>query len=937
MPERHFLSWKDPFLPAVVAALEARFAKDGALDLGETLVVVPGARIGRRLLELLVDQASQARRRLIPPNRILTVGALPEHLYHPLLPLASGTLARRAWLRALERASPELLGTALGPYAKETDTEARVSFARLLDSLNRSIGTACTGFQSVAEECRRGFLFSDEERWRALDRIQKDMRSILADVGRCDREEARHQALLNGGVSCQRPLILVGIAEMPLVTRRMLAEVGDFLAFVHAPPSEAEAFDPFGLVVVDAWQDRGIPVLDRDLSIGDGPGDQAAEVGVFLRTLEGRYSPEEITIGVPDPSLVPFLARQLETLGVASRYAEGIPLFLTPPVRLLHASAEYLSRNRFGALASLLRHPHLPAAVRPDVAPEVADSYFGDHLPDQVAPGEALSEYHGEALAGILDALHDPGVLGSFKGNARISQWMPRVLSLLTALYGDLTREANPQLYRLVWEAFLAIREAAEELSRLPPALDAVCTPHQALRALLGELRDARVPPEREEGAIEMVGWLELQLDDAPVVVLTGVSDPFLPESVNADPFLPNALRTRLGLEDNAARYARDAYRLSAMVHSTRDRVIVAARRNAAGDPLRPSRLLLTGEDEELAQRVLRLSGEDAVPRPVLRRAAGALAAARGGRFHLPPEPFIPIPRLRQPLPVTAFRGLLADPYVWALQHQLRLKEVEYDLQEMDPMGFGTLAHRVLEQFARSPEARSSDPRAVRRQLHRILDRVSDRGFGRTPLPTVPLQIEQLRTRLNSFADWQVEWSGKGWEILAAEARTPVDGVAFDVDGEPVFLSGRIDRIDRHRETGAWTLFDYKTGDAGTELSAVRTRTGEWRDLQLPLYRALLQDLHLPGGGRVDPPPMGVPVYLAYLPISKVAGPIEEVAPDWTEDDLTSAEETAREVIRKLRRDGGVAFDPLRSGKGVGSGMAALLGHGLLQTQEVDE
>lgn len=938
LPDLHFLSWEDPFLPSVASALEVRFSRAGILDLGDALIAVPGARSGRRLLELLVDQASRTRNRLVPPYRILTVGSLPEQLYQPHLPLASGTLARRCWVRALERAPHPILSAALGPYATETDVEAKTRLARLLDSLSRTVGAAGLDFPAVAEECRRGLLFSDEERWEALGRIQGDMRSILATVGRCDREEARHRALGDGTVSCPRRLILVGIAEAPLVTRRMLARVAEsILAFVQAPSAEAEAFDDLGLVAPEAWRNRSIPVAAEDLLVRDGPADQAAGVVAFLQTLEGRYSPEDITIGVPDPSLVPFLARHLESQGVATRYAEGTPLSLTPPVRLLLCSADYLGGSRFGALANLLRHPDWPPGVRPDAAPEVADAYFMDHLPDRVAPDSASSGGRGEALAGIQDALQGPDLLGALQGRGRISEWMPRILSLLATVYGDLPLDANSRFHRVVKEACLTIRDAAEELSSLPPLLDEVCSPHQALRILLGELRDARVPPEREVAAVEMVGWLELQLDDAPVVVLTGVSDPFLPESVNADLFLPNAMRTRLGLEDNRARYARDAYRLTAMVRSTRARVIVAARRNAAGDPLRPSRLLLTGGEEELALRTLQLLGDVQENNPVSRRILGSRGPGADGGFTLPPEPFIRVPVIRQPLPITAFRGLLADPYLWALHYHLMLNEAEYDLQELDPMGFGTLAHKVLEKFGRSPDASTSDPAVLKRRLHRILDSVSMERFGGKPLPTVPLQVEQLRTRLDAFAEWQATRSGEGWGILAVEARTPVGGVPFDVDGAPVFLSGRIDRIDRHRETGAWTVFDYKTGDAGTNLSTVRARTGEWKDLQLPLYRVLLQDLHLPGEVQVEPPGPGVQLHLGYLPLPKDAGPVKEVIPNWTEEDLASAEETARDVIRRLRRDGGVAFDRLRSGKDARGAMAALLGHGILQTSEADE
>src|SRR5690606_35854101 len=83
-----------------------------------------------------------------------------------------------------------------------------------------------------------------------------------------------------------------------------------------------------------------------------------------------------------------------------------------------------------------------------------------------------------------------------------------------------------------------------------------------------------------------------------------------------------------------------------------------------------------------------------------------------------------------------------------------------------------------------------------------------------------------------------------GWRIVKVEVEPPEPGVPFDVDGRPVLLRGRIDRIDRNERTGEWAVFDYKTSDTGQppEKTHRRGRGKErrWVDLQLPLYRHLL-------------------------------------------------------------------------------------------------
>ena len=76
MAARVFLDWNRPALAAVVEWLAERHTLGGVLDLSQLLLVLPGGRAGRRLLELLIDQATTDNVRLIPP-RTTTAGYLP--------------------------------------------------------------------------------------------------------------------------------------------------------------------------------------------------------------------------------------------------------------------------------------------------------------------------------------------------------------------------------------------------------------------------------------------------------------------------------------------------------------------------------------------------------------------------------------------------------------------------------------------------------------------------------------------------------------------------------------------------------------------------------------------------------------------------------------------------------------------------------------------
>ncbi|MEJ1972991.1 MAG: hypothetical protein WDM96_11190 [Lacunisphaera sp.] len=114
----------------------------------------------------------------------------------------------------------------------------------------------------------------------------------------------------------------------------------------------------------------------------------------------------------------------------------------------------------------------------------------------------------------------------------------------------------------------------------------------------------------RRERSTCSAGW-SCCGEDAPHLVVAGLNDGRVPEAVTGDAFLPEALRVRLGLKTNEARFARDAYQLAALAASRPAGAgrldLLVGKVSAAGDPLRPSRLLLLCADAELPKRVAAL------------------------------------------------------------------------------------------------------------------------------------------------------------------------------------------------------------------------------------------------------------------------------------------------------------------------------------------
>ncbi len=242
---------------------------------------------------------------------------------------------------------------------------------------------------------------------------------------------------------------------------------------------------------------------------------------------------------------------------------------------------------------------------------------------------------------------------------------------------------------------------------------------------------------------------------------------------------------------------------------------------------------------------------------------------------------------------MTEFRDYLACPYRYYLRHRLRLEALADSAAELDGAGFGNLLHDVLDAFGMAEAAESNDPDVIRHELFAALGKLRAEQFDK-PLPAVGVQIEMLRMRLEKFAEHQARWRAEGWRIMATEKQFREREAPLLVDDRPVYLHGRIDRIDHNEHTGEWAVLDYKSSDTFRLPDEVH-RGGpaadkRWIDLQLPLYRHLVRAMDLPETVR-----------LGYVLLPKSVDNVGFQLAEWSLDELKQADEVARDVVRGIR------------------------------------
>ena len=185
----------------------------------------------------------------------------------------------------------------------------------------------------------------------------------------------------------------------------------------------------------------------------------------------------------------------------------------------------------------------------------------------------------------------------------RLDQWLPQIGRIVLDVYGGRNFDLEDEADRRAWKACNIAQDMLGELARIPEALMPVVSGAEAMRILLDRIHTQRIAPTASEAAIELVGWLELPLDDAPALIVTSFNEGLVPSSVNADMFLPGELRSALGLDDNSRRYARDAYAVATLLAPWRDTTFIIGQRSQDDDPLTPSRLLFAAPPETVARR----------------------------------------------------------------------------------------------------------------------------------------------------------------------------------------------------------------------------------------------------------------------------------------------------------------------------------------------
>jgi ATP-dependent helicase/nuclease subunit B len=829
MVTRVFLGWDRPFLMRTLDWLLER-----RTELPGMLLVVPTTESGRRLREAMADAAGAVMSpRIATPGSLLKASGTQENV-------AADWAEHVAWMEVLEGVADWQSYNELFPEAPATDSDWAAGLAHEMVQLRRTLQENAHTLTSAARRLRETV---EAGRWDALGRLEALVEKLLGSWGYISRSQVLAAGFkIPAGIS---NIVLAGVVEMPpLVERALMEWDGEVTVLIGAPERDAGGFSAIGRPL-EIWCERNLPWPQGQHGSVLVMADPRQQAQAALQVIAAAKSPSnDVALGSADAEAGAELARAFTRAGWPAFHPAAVPV-QAGLQRWFKVWSEWLADPTLATMADLLTLPETGVLIAGRRA-QKAQRLAAMRARWMVLRTEDLQRRIDNAAfrsaadeAAAVEVLNTALLLEQQRLRFRRDDFTGALESLLDILAG-----CNPAAAEMAATMGAWMAQAAPVIGRvqrgarfwLDLMLDDVPTP-------------APLPPAGR--VIDVQGWLELYYEPGRHLVMCGINDGKVPARSSGAPWLGETGREMLGLLTDAMRAARDAFLFNAMVtarHADGRVDVICGKAGAGGETLLPSRLLLTTDRSALPLRVKTLFREIEPPEAGLRWHADWQWNVR----QLDPP---------KRISVTSITDYLACPFRYYLKHVIGMQTPETSRVEWNARDFGTVAHEVLERWGNDLQARELEkPEPLHAWLAAELDRVVAEWFGKHVPMAVRIQTESLRQRLAWLARIQARDRATGWQVVDVERKVEIPV------GDSLIVA-KIDRIDRHRESGELRVIDYKTGKVDAVEKAHRSKiiassvlpahltdspalhpglaagkpvNFRWKNLQLPLYAAAL-------------------------------------------------------------------------------------------------
>jgi len=847
---RKFLGWDRHVVALAVEQLTKDWQQSSVLDLSSTLIVVPTKQSGRRLREGIARFAADKNAGVLPPQTVT-----PDHFIRPENSsncVATTIESTAAWAEVLMASDLSSL-TALFPRKPDNQQDSKwaLSLAEKISRLRTLLSENGLLISDVAR--KNADNIEEVPRWEDMTVLEKAYLAKLKEAALEDVHQAKIKNLgKNIDITGVDSLIVLAVPDPTPFSLKAIETVSKKLpveVWVHAPEELKSAFDKWGRPNPDVWATMDIPFPEDKEYIrlrGDAQA-QADDVITVLLEQQRTLDVREFAVASPNTNLFPFIEKSFAPHGVEIYDPAGESITRSAMYQLIKSIGDLASSKQYDAWAELLRNSDLLKFISTQNRSfdsvrmlTQLDRFQNAHMPDSLKDiSFFLARYVEDKFKDLRNA-HDVvmGVLKQFQ-QSRPLEFMR---SFLSEIY------QNDKVDTSVWGSTKQ-SDTAQVISKVlqdmdsPVFGDLFMSSELQVEILFNVLRQKSIYPEHTERAVPIQGWLEMPWEDAEVLIIAGMNEGFVPDSVVGDIFLPDLPRAKLGLHDNANRFARDSYLLSSMIASRPNGGVycIVGKNDVSGDPLKPSRLLFRCSDEKLLGRANYLFQELSEPDMEI--------VTPENQWKLKPKMGLGVDHLS----ATAFKDYLSCPFRFYLKRVLKMEHLDDRKTEADAMEFGNACHIPLEKLGENKDlAECKDKYVIAAFLQDEAEKFIKNKFGHNLPLALTVQLDTIKKRLAKVAEVEAQIRADGWTTLETEYDIG-NGEGVEINGMKIV--GKIDRIDIR--DGVIRIIDYKTTDTPKTPLAAHIKNANddtlecayfefagkekgWIDLQLPLYYILL-------------------------------------------------------------------------------------------------
>ena len=799
-------------------------------DLSRTLLVLPG----QNAIRLLTDYLAGAGKGIFPPDSTTSGGLIRFGITEKMLTLSE---QNQIWQQILRE--------------PETDDRCTSLFLHGLDRRNKKLITdLAENLSALQSELNRELLsfdvakdiLQDTTRWQDLADLEIRFHALLEKYNLPDPLLQLQNAVNDLTVFRDyEQIVIAGVPDLPKPAKERLNNLLNtnqniqIHILINAPQEMAIRFDDWGVVKPEAWS--GCPLNFEQggrnrIHVAADPADLARLTRELL-PVNGEFFCGKTVIATADPALTPWIKRELENVpGMPELYdPAGLPAGKLDLVPLLQLFCDLMAEPQIKVVRGLFAHRSFIAWLA-----DACSATENDLL-------NALDAYR---MKHLVDTLSDQAPEADSKAlSTAFTEILKRRSQLCKSTnHAGTLRDLFNQIYKKTPSPILGVsfRQEAEKFSDLleqfmkSPLLTDLTAP-EFYETLVKAAEKLNVYPEHAANAVEITGFLDLPFRSAERIILCGVNEGILPETLVSTNFLNDTIRKKLGLPDNAQRFARDCFYLYTILKDAPESEFIVCKTDEKGTPLRASTLFFT-DSEHLTERAGVLFAK---PLPDEKpdgnghcnevRIEPDFTNAFGNKDN--PEQI--------QLSVTAFKGLLDHKSILDtfFARSMKIDVCDYEATELDSLAFGTVCHAALEHFdihscAAEKDAVNTLCANFRRELIK--------KCGSTLPPAIQIQEEMFRNRMTHTAK-KLFAEKDNYDFLVQEwALNGGEGILF----HDILITGKIDRIEICRDRKNIRLIDFKTTDKGESpekthfKKAHNNKPARFLDLQLPLYRLLL-------------------------------------------------------------------------------------------------